>query len=504
MIQKKKVAFYDQTMRDGAQSLWAMEMRYGTVDAIAHLIDSAGYSYIEVPAHPMQAKQCVRFMKENPWDHLHLIGRKIKKTKLNVGVTEGLDLVDSKGDPRSVVRLYYSLMVKATGASRFLYMVNTRNELDRHCPWLVPMMKEIGLDFNPMICYYPSPRLTDEYYANLVKRVVSEYEPNGMWLKDAGGLLTVERIKTLLPAMQKAANGHHIDLHTHGMSTNQGRVVVEAMKLGIDGVHTCVPPLASGSSHISIFNAIHNANVLGIEHNITNMDALKEVERRLRIIGKLEGLPVGVPLEYDHSVYRHQVPGGVISNLREQLRQLGIQDKLDEVLDEVVRIIDDLGNPIMITPASQFIVSQAAVNVATGERYGEVLDCMIETALGVWGWEDAGVPWMDPNVKDRFLSHKNAKIIKENYKIKLEIQASEGDLGKLRSSYGMTHATDEEFMLYHLMKGDTEIKKISKPYKSYYTGREPLVLLLKELSKERNISRLQLQKGNSFFDFRRN
>lgn len=115
MTQKKKVAFYDQTMRDGAQSLWAMEMRYGTVDAVAHLIDEAGFSCIEVPAHPVQAKQCVRNMNENPWDHLHLIGRKIKKTKLNVGVTEGLDLFDSKGDPRSVVRFYYSLMVKATG-----------------------------------------------------------------------------------------------------------------------------------------------------------------------------------------------------------------------------------------------------------------------------------------------------------------------------------------------------------------------------------------------------
>ncbi len=506
MTQKKKVKFYDQTMRDGAQSMWAMEMRYGTVDAIAHLLDEANYSYVEIPVHPVNAKHCVRFMKENPWDHFHLYGRKVKKTKVHVGVTEGLDLLDSTADPRSVVRLIYSLIIKATGAagSRFNYMINTRNELDRYCPWLVPMMKELGLDFNPMICYYPSPRLTDAYYANLVKRVVSEYEVNGMWLKDAGGLLTVERIKTLLPAMQKAANGQPIDLHTHGMSTNQGRVVVEAMKLGIDGVHTCVPPLASGSSHISIFNAIHNANVLGLEHNITNIDALREVERRLRVIGKLEGLPSGVPLEYDHSVYRHQVPGGVISNLREQLRQLGIPHKLDEVLDEVIRITEDLGNPIMITPASQFIVSQAAVNVATGERYGEVLDCMIETALGMWGWEDAGVPWMDPNVKDRFLSHKNAKIIKENYKRKLEIQASEGDLGRLRSRYGMTHATDEEFMLYHLMKGDTEVKQIRKPYKSYYTGKEPLVLLLKELSKDHNISRLQLQKGANFFEFRRN
>lgn len=100
---------------------------------------------------------------------------------------------------------------------------------------------------------------------------------------------------------------------------------------------------------------------------------------------------------------------------KNSIRAVGIAHKLDEVLDEIVRIIEDLGHPIMITPASQFIVSQAAVNVATGERYKEVLDCMIETALGVWGWEDAGVPWMNPNVKDRFLSHPNAKPLAEKY-----------------------------------------------------------------------------------------
>jgi len=273
------------------------------------------------------------------------------------------------------------------------------------------------------------------------------------------------------------------------------------MKMGVDGVHTCVPPLATGSSHISIFNAMHNAKVLGIEHNITDAEALKVVEERLRRIAKIENLPVGAPLEYDHGVYSHQVPGGVISNLRSQLGQLGIAHKLDEVLEEVVRIIEDLGHPIMITPASQFIVSQAAVNVATGERYKEVLDCMIETALGVWGWEDAGVPWMKPEVKDRFLSHPNAKKLKEKYERKQAMEAEEGSISKLRASYGMTNAPDEDFMLYHIMRGDTEIKKI-KPPKSYYTGKEPLTLLLKELSKDRDISRLQLQKDKVFVDFR--
>jgi oxaloacetate decarboxylase (Na+ extruding) subunit alpha len=496
---EKKVMFSDTTFRDGQQSLWAMKMTYGMIDAVVEEMDQAGYDLIELPVNAVYAKMQVRFLKEDPWKLAHLFGEKIKRTKKTQVIMDCMDMM-GKGEPRSVVRSYFTLIARITGAQRLFYMSNTRNELDRHFPWVVPIVKNLGLEFQPCICFYPSPRTTDQHYAKLTKRLMA-YKPDSLWLKDAGGLLTVERIQTLLPAIQKEAKGVPIELHTHGMSTNQGRVVVEAMKMGVDGVHTCVPPLASGSSHVSIFNAMNNAKVLGIKHNITNVEALKVVEERLTRIAKLENLPIGVPLEYDHGVYSHQVPGGVISNLRDQLGQLGIAHKLDEVLEEVVRIIADLGYPIMITPASQFIVSQAAVNVATGERYKDVLDCMIETALGVWGWEDAGVPWMDPNVKDRFLSHPNAKSLKEQYERKQELVTSEGDLNKIRASYGMTHATDEEFMLYYIMQGDKEIKQIQPP-KTYYTGKEPLVVLLKELSRDKDISRLHMQKGNSFFEFR--
>jgi len=493
--------FSDVTLRDGSQSIWAMKMTHGMYDAVLSEIDQAGYHYVDIPMHATFMKMCVRFFKEDPWEIMRLFKQKLTRTKVMISILNCISLIDEP-ESRSMVRFFYELNARVTGASRFYTLANTRNELDRDFPWLVPMARDIGLDFEPLICYYPSPRTTDEYYANLTKRLM-KYKPDSFWLKDAGGLLSLDRIRTLLPAIQKEAKGVPINLHTHGMSTYQGLVVVEAMKLGVEGVHTCIPPLASGSSHVSIFNAMHNAKVLGIEHNITNTDVLAVVEERLNRIAKLEGLPVGAPMEYDHGVYRHQIPGGVISNLKNQLAILGLGDKLDEVLDEVVRIIDDLGNPIMITPMSQFVVSQAAVNVATGQRYKEVLDCMIEVALGVWGWEDAGVPWMKPEIKDRFLSHPNAKPIAAKYAKKKELEADEGSVNKIRASYGMTNASDEDFMLYHIMKGDEEIKQCQPP-KTWYTGKHPVALLLKELSKDQDISRLQLQKGKSFFDFRRN
>ena len=499
-MSRKKVMFGDVSLRDGAQSQWAMNMSYGMYDAVAEKLDQAGYNYIELPMHAVYMKMAVRYFKENPWETMKIFKDKITHTKKSHVLLDCLDIL-GETESRAVVRFFYELAARTVGGHRFFTLSNTRNEIDRYFPWLVPIARNIGMELMLGICYYPTPRRDDEYYASLTKRIV-KWKPDMIQLKDAGGLLSLERIRTLLPAIQKEAKGIPIELHTHGMSTYQGLVVVEAMKLGIDCIHTCVPPLASGSSHVSVFNAMHNARILGLQHNITNTEALKVVEERLTRIAELENLPIGVPLEYDHGVYTHQIPGGVISNLKNQLGQLGIGDKLDEVLEEVVRIIDDLGNPIMITPASQFIVSQAAVNVATGERYKEVLDCMIETAVGVWGWEDAGVPYMDSNVRDRFLSHPNAKLIKEKWKRTQEIQEKEGSIEKLRVKYGMTSASDEDFMLYHIMKGDEETKRIKKPYKSYYTGKEPLVLLLKELSKDHDISCLQMQKGKSFFEFR--
>jgi oxaloacetate decarboxylase (Na+ extruding) subunit alpha len=498
-MSEKKVAFGDVTLRDGAQSLWAMSMNYGCYDAVADQLDQAGYNFIELPAHAVYMKMAVRYMKENPWDTMRIFKQKITKTKKSHVILDCLDVL-GESEPRAVVRFFYELMAHTVGGHRFFTLANTRDEIDRYFPWLVPIARDIGLQLMLGICYYPNPRTTDEYYANVTKRVV-EWKPDMIQLKDAGGLLSLDRIKTLLPAIQKEAKGIPIELHTHGMSTHQGLVVVEAMKMGVDCVHTCVPPLANGSSHISIYNAMHNAHVLGVKHNITNVEALEEATRRLRKIGKIEGFAEGVPLEYDEGVYKHQVPGGVISNLRNQLGQLHIADKIDEVLDEVIRIVHDLGDPIMITPASQFIVSQAAVNVATGERYKEILDCMIETAVGVWGWEDAAVPYMDPNIRDKFMSHPNAKTISERWEKKQAIQSEEGDINKLRATYGMTTASDEDFMLYHIMKGDREIKQISKPYKSYYTGREPLVVLLEQLSKDHDVSRLTMHKGDTFFDF---
>ena len=231
-------------------------------------------------------------------------------------------------------------------------------------------------------------------------------------MEDVGGLLTPERAKTLLPGMIKNANGIPLELHMHGMSGFHEAVAVEAMKMGIRRFQTCVPPLADGSSLPSCFNIAHNARVLGLKPQL-NEEPLRVVEERLTKIAKEEGYAIGTPRLYDERIYQHRVPGGVIANLEFQLKQLGLHHRLDEILDEIKQIVIDLGYPVQMTPHSQFIVTQATMNVALGERYKEFIDAMTEYAMGIYGVEDTGVDIMDQKLKDKFLNGPNAKRIAE-------------------------------------------------------------------------------------------
>ena len=188
--------------------------------------------------------------------------------------------------------------------------------------------------------------------------------------------------------MFQSANGIEIELHTHCTTGLGPLCCLEAVKLGIKIVNTALPPLADGSSNPSLFNVAKNLRALGYK-TLIDEELLKPVSDHFTIIAKREGFPIGAPVEYDYSQYQHQVPGGMISNLRHQLRKVGLEQKIDQALEETMQVRAELGYPIMVTPLSQFVGSQAAINVIVGERYKEVTDQIIQYALGYWGREGA-------------------------------------------------------------------------------------------------------------------
>jgi oxaloacetate decarboxylase alpha subunit len=160
------------------------------------------------------------------------------------------------------------------------------------------------------------------------------------------------------------------------------------MELGIRSINTALPPLADDSSNPSLFNVAKNARALGYVTAIDE-EILQPVSRHFTAIAKREGFTIGAPVEYDYTQYQHQVPGGMLSNLRFQLRKVGMENKYPQALEESIRVRQEFGYPIMVTPLSQFVGSQAAINVIVGERYQEVTDQVIKFALGHAGAEGA-------------------------------------------------------------------------------------------------------------------
>ncbi|OGA18308.1 MAG: hypothetical protein A3H32_12895 [Betaproteobacteria bacterium RIFCSPLOWO2_02_FULL_63_19] len=481
------VRFVDTTFRDGSQSHWAAGIRIGMIEAVAQTMGQAGFQAIEVPLSGNHVKKLVRDAKESPWDMARMVARTMPRTVK--GTMAGAYIMPFEAmPPKPLIELYWAHLVKLGALNRVQVTANVTDQSKRVFPWLVPMFRNMGLQIALNLSYTISPRHTDEYYARKTRELI-DFGPDVVYLKDQGGLLTVDRARTLLPAMLQSASGVPVELHSHCTTGLAPLVYLEALKLGIRTLHTSVPPLANGSGQPSVFNVAGNAQLMGFSPRV-DLTRLHTVAERLTAVAKQERLPIGVPLEYDAAQYIHQVPGGVISNLRNQLAGMRILDRLEEVLDESVRVRKDLGYPIMITPLSQFVVSQAAINVMMGDRYKHVIDEVIMFAQGVYG-EDSGYPWMDQNLKDRLLGLRRAQelvALRKNPDISLK---------EVRSRLGGPGVSDEEFLLRYIMKGEAEIQamRAAGPPKRYFNASLPLLTLVQELGKHRRIGYVKLQRG---------
>ncbi len=482
------VRFIDTTFRDGSQSLWALGMRAGMIEANAGAMDRAGFEAIEVPVAGLFAKKFVRDLKEDPWEMSRMVARTMPNTIKTCMVGNYFHPFEAP-PPRPIMELFYARLVETGALNRGQLTANTLDQTKRNFPWLLPALKELGLQVSIALSYSISPRHTDEYYGEKTREVVA-FEPDVIYLKDQGGLLTPDSLRSLLPIIVENAGDVPVELHSHCTTGLAPLVYLEALKLGVQTLHTAVPPLADGSSQPSVFEVARNARLMG--HSTTiDEDVLRPVSESLTAIARQEGLPIGAPSRYDYAQYIHQVPGGVISNLKFQLAEMRLEHRLDEVLEECVAVRKDIGYPIMITPHSQFVVSQSAINVATGERYKHVIDEVIMFAQGVYG-EDSGFPWMDQNLKDRLVSLPRAAELAAQHK-------QEFSLKQLRDQLGGAGISDEEFLLRYIMKGEDEIAamRAAGPPKQYFSTGLPVLTLLDELEKHKQVRFIQVERGDN-------
>ena len=472
------IRFVDTTIRDGHQSLWAENMTTGMMLPVAERMDRAGFDAIELISSS-HLKKCVRELKEDPWARVKLMSQRITRTplRLNAGRFSAFDIT-----PKSMYRLFMERM--AANGIREARISEEWNELEGW-RWKTEVAREVGINPVLNLIYSVSPKHTDEYFAKRTRDAAS-LKVNRLCLKDPGGLLTTERVRTLVPIIFENADCIPVELHTH-CTTGLGPICcVEAVRLGIKIVNTALPPLSDGSSNPSLFNVAKNLRALGYQ-TLIDEELLKPVSEHFTRIAKREGFPIGEPLEYDYTQYQHQVPGGMISNLRHQLRKVGLEHKIDQALEETMQVRAELGYPIMVTPLSQFVGSQAAINVIVGERYKEVTDQIIQYALGYWGQE--GAELLDPIIKAKILDRPRAREW-------AQWQPPEPTVAEVRKKMNAEGVSDEELLLrWNLSVEEIATMRAAGAPKEYLTTRQPLVDLIDALTKRTDYRQIVIQKG---------
>ena len=476
----RTIEVVDTTYRDAHQSLWATRMTTAHMLPVARMMDDIGFQRLDVIA-AAEFDSCVRYLKEDPWERVRLLCERFTKTPLS-SFLRSKNLVAFDFVPDDIVELWVERLV-ANG----LEEVGTFDGLNDVDNMLLAIDKgrSLGVRTFGAIAFCLSPVHTDELYVDTARKLVERGRIDALWLKDAGGLLTVDRIRTLVPALKKVIGSVPLELHSHCLTGVAPLVYLEGVKAGAERIHTSIAPLANGAAQPSTQSMLKNLRALGYRLDLD--DALiDKVSDHFTRIAQQEGKPVGEVLEYDAFHYEHQIPGGMLSNFRSQLADAGLSHKFQELLEECARVRRELGYPIMITPFSQFVGIQAVLNVLHGERYRHVPDEVKKYALGYYGKLLAPV---DPGVLDRIVENGSPHIALSPKPLPPAVPA-------LRKKY--PNADDDERLLRFMFAGGHLIDdmKAAGPTKTDYVFDQPLVTLMRELSK-RKITRIRVRAANA-------
>jgi oxaloacetate decarboxylase alpha subunit len=471
MSNGRTIQLVDVTLRDAPQCLWATRMTTAMMADLAPPLDRAGFAAIDLVGGAV-FDVCVRYLGEDPWERMRILSGWIKHTPLIV-MTRGQSLFTFEFFPDDIVELTAE-RIFANGM-RYHTPYDALNDM-RNMQVPVRAAKKVGLYTAGGVVYTVSPVHTDDYYARKTRELVA-LGVDAVYLKDPSGLLTPERVKTLIPAIKAACGELPLHLHSHCLTGLAPYTACRAVELGVDVVHTATSTLANGASHPSTEWFTRNIRRNGFEVAV-DLAPVEEVAERLRYIAKREDKPLGDIVEYDAFHYEHQMPGGMISNLKSQLTPLGIGHRLPEVLEEAARVRCDLGYPIIVSPFAQFVMTQAVLNVMGKERYATVPDEVRKYVLGYYG-EIAGP--IDPNLIDRITKGAKPTSVRPG-------DLLEPGIPKIRRERGPFGSDDDLLLAAFYPDREYQALKAAGPIDtSYPLASTPLATLLKEVALRHDI-----------------
>ena len=486
------IEFVDTTTRDGNQSLWsATGLTTPDVLAIAPTLDRVGYHALDFTSSTHMAVS-VRFHREDPWERIRLVSAAMPDTPLGM-ITTGMRFISWVPAAEDVIEL--SLRLVARNGIRRFQIVDPANDPERLIR-LAKMARAAGVEEVVIgLTYSISPAHTTQYYAQRAAALAPCEEMDRIYLKDPGGLLTTDTVRELAPHFLAAAGARTAELHSHCTIGLAPLVYMAGVHAGFRVLHTAVGPAARGTSNPAVDSTLRNLEAEGFAHAL-DLTALAEVEAYFDALARDKGLPPGSAQEFDSAYYRHQLPGGMVTTTRRMLDELRRSELFEATLEEVERVRAEMGHPIVVTPVSQLMVTQAVMNVTDRERWRTVSDEMVRYFLGHY---QAAATEPDPEIAARVLSRPRAAELAQ-----LEPLHLEGARGRFGD-----RISEEELLLRLTMPAEQVDAMLRSPAASERPaaiarpGRDPLVRLLAELSRRRSISYLRLEKDGDVVVWRR-
>ena len=472
----------DVTLRDGHQCLWSTRMTTETMTPILSTIDRAGYAFLNIMGGAV-FDVCVRYLHENPWERLALLCSRTS-TPCDL-LTRGQSLYTFELFPDDVVELN-SHVVARQGIQVFT-VYDALND-NRNIESSVRSAHAAGMRVNAMLTYTLSPVHTDDYFVARARELV-DLKADFVSVKDPTGLLTPQRARTLFPALVQAVGGVPLKLHSHCQSGLAPEVYQIAVDSGFAYGYTAAEPLANGASLPATEEIDDRCRSLGV---VTGIDrqALAEVSGYFGWVAARDRRPRGQVARYDPALYEHQVPGGMISNLRSQLAAMGIEHRLPEILEEAARVRCDLGYPILVSPFAQYIITQAVLNVVQGERYRTIPDEVRKYAQGYYG-RLAAQP------SDEFLARANLDPGAAAHRRAAE--HLEPALPRLRRQLG-PRATDEELLLNAFYPPEL-LAPLARPRPAYRWRTSPLSELIAHVGNQKDLGQVRVRFGGTEIGF---
>lgn len=359
-----KVRFMDTILRDAHQSLVATRMTTQQMLPILETLDECGFEALEVWGGAT-FDACLRFLNEDPWERLRTIKKHVKKTKLQM-LLRGQNILGYKHYPDDVVEAFVQKAIE--NGIDVIRCFDALNDV-RNLETSVKAIVKCGGHAQMCICYSISEVHTDEYYLDIVSKMV-EMGAHSIAIKDMSGILTPQRAYDLVKKI-KGVTSLPLQIHTHASSGISEMTYLKCVEAGADIIDTALSPLSGGTSQPATESLALSLQEMGYDTGL-NMDKVYECAEYFKGI-KQEFIDKDLfnikVTQITPKTLVHQVPGGMLSNLLSQLKEANQLSKFDEVLKEVPKVRNDLGYPPLVTPLSQMVGTQAVMNVLTGQRY---------------------------------------------------------------------------------------------------------------------------------------